>query len=556
MDKRYTNSDLEEFFRLSKNMPVDYSIEKVEELINAAPSGKVIKHVVLTPKLKFLIMSTSIVSLILLGLLHFFSFSHPGATLVKPADNLPLQQTKTGLHQHSGSENTFIPVKSHHHLAQPDTNMDGEALLVNLSIEELSNLGFVFSDTGMYYKNYYQREYSFFKNIVNGGIGGTYGLIEYSNAHLQVHSENNFYPLYITNKSYDIYWEPIRKRENFEMFNDTLVPIRITEEQSKYDCDLIFWFIASPDLFKHLPSNYSWLEEKYNSIKEIKIRESGKNLVEFVPEPVITASRYIELSQYELEKLGFLFTNEAVSYIFTLKDNVFKLSLNDGNHMEIFGQNEKWGFDKAIFNFNQKDESKVKTPFKLFFISDSYGNQPFIWTIKPGDEDKLKSSYFQKKIDYLVPVVIHKKDYPVLRTDFIFWFEPNKPLFDSLPGSMGKAIEREYKYITAPTEQRKEAPECEYFNACHAPLYKDFMVFPNPINSLARIIFTAEHKTIGRVELLDINGKKLKTVTSYLNIEKGMNTCEIDLCDRAPGIYMLVLVTKQGYQVQRVIVAR
>lgn len=555
MFKRYTNSDLEEFFRLSKNMPVVYSIEKVEKLINAAPTGKVIKQIVLSSKLKFIIMSTSIVSIILIGLLHFFSFGHPESTYVKPAEKLPLQQTETGLQQHSSSENTFTPPQAHHHLASADTVFDGEALLVNLSVEELTNLGFVFNDTGMYYKNYYQGEFSFFKNFVNGGVGGTNGLIENSNTHLPVHSDNNFYPLYITNNNYDIYWEPIRKRENFDLLNDTLVPVRITEEQSKYNSDLIFWFIATPDLFKHLPSKYSYLEEKYNSIKEIKKRGSEKNLVKFVPVPVITASHYIELSQTELEKLGFIFTDDAVSYIFTLSNDVFKLSLNDGNHMEM-GQNEKWGFDNAILNFNQKDDSKLKSPFKLYFISDSYGNKPFTWIIKPGDEIKLKSSYFQKKIDYLVPIVIHKKDYPVLRTDFIFWFEPNQALFDSLPGNMGKVMEREYKYITTPAEQQKEAPECEYFNVCHAPLYKDFKVFPNPLNALARINFTAEHTTVGRIELLDINGKKLKTLTSHLNIEKGMNSCEIDLCDRAPGIYMLVLVTKQGYQAQRVIVAR
>lgn len=594
MDKRFTNSNLEEFFRLSKNMPVNYSIEKVEKLINATPSGKVIKQSVLSSKLKFIIMSTSIVTIILVGLFSFFSLGRTESNLVKSTENIPPQQTTSRLQQHSISENTFAPAQAHQHLAPSDTIIDGETLLVNLSVEELVNLGFVFSDTGMYYKNYYQGEYSSFKSFLNEATEATWGLNEYGNKQLPVHSENNYYPVYITRNSYSIFCEPLRASEDFEMFNDTLVPVRVTEEQSKYNSDLIFWFIATPDLFRHLPSKYSWLEDKYNNIKEIKRERSEKNIVDYVPVPVINASRYIELSQQELEKLGFSINNEAVSYTFRIEDNIFIFSLNNGSHLEILDDETQTTLNKMDFNLNPdttdgnhmecrvnnsgttfslietdinyyktnglktnlKNKDLGKLPFKLFYISDLYGDQPFSWNNNSDDKDKLKSSSFQNKIDYLVPVVIHKKDYSVLPADFIYWFEPSQALFDALPAHIGKAIEKEYKYITTPVEQRKEAPECEYFNVCHAPLYKDFRVFPNPVNALATINFTSESKTVGRIELLDINGKKLKTVTSHLNIQKGMNSCPIDLCEINSGIYILVLTTKKDYQTQRIIVER
>jgi hypothetical protein len=173
MDKRFTNSNLEEFFRLSKNMPVNYSIEKVEKLINATPSGKVIKQSVLSSKLKFIIMSTSIVTIILVGLFSFFSLGRTESNLVKSTENIPPQQTTSRLQQHSISENTFAPAQAHQHLAPSDTIIDGETLLINLSVEELVNLGFVFSDTGMYYKNYYQEEYSSFKSFLNEATEAT-----------------------------------------------------------------------------------------------------------------------------------------------------------------------------------------------------------------------------------------------------------------------------------------------------------------------------------------------------------------------------------------------
>lgn len=536
MENKYTDAQLEEFFKRFKKLPVSTPVETIEDLLQTSTPRNIMHRNFISANLKYILIYTSFILLLLVGFWGLFP-KNDKSNIRKNVPILKSESTVLNIEKDTTFFTNVASSKNHIHINNTDTIINGESFVLSLSNQELSQIGFVITDSGLYYNNYFEGENSFF---ICGNIsrpGSTWGLKRYSNYNDLEPSTFNFYPLYISGNSYEVNYEPLRKRELFDTANDTLVPVKVTESQMKGTNDLIFWFTATHQLFDRLPERYKALEHNYKLLKELKTSKPNQNLVEFIPTPVIHSSRYVELSTTELERVGFSFSNEAVSYNLQLGGMLSKMSFNSGVEMSL------------------DEKPTPDSPLKLFFISDQYGNQPVIWH-KTEDLDKMKSSYFQKKIDYLVPVIVQKKDYPMLRSDFIFWFEPTQALFDSLPSNLGKEIEAEYKSITAPAKNRTEAPECQYFSACQQSMYKDFRITPNPVKALARINFTSDINSKGRIELIDINGKKIKTLVSPIKIEKGMNSYQIDLCDIKPGIYMLLVTTHEGFQVQKVIVSR
>lgn len=129
-----------------------------------------------------------------------------------------------------------------------------------------------------------------------------------------------FFPVYTS----DLYGKisGLNSIDSFESSNDTLVPVVV--RFSRLRCDLkqdhLFWFTPTEDFFRALPERYQFIKENYEVIKIKKRDNSENNLVEYSIEDWVSkqmlptgtkidgSGNIIQLTDAELENIG-LFKN-------------------------------------------------------------------------------------------------------------------------------------------------------------------------------------------------------------------------------------------------------
>ncbi|MDN5214659.1 T9SS type A sorting domain-containing protein [Fulvivirgaceae bacterium BMA12] len=429
-----------------------------------------------------------------------------------------------------------------------DTIVDGSKLEVLLSNDELSKLGFMINETGVYYKNRFRNKTACFHDRFEDGDGEMTNLTKSPNQNnkKEHYSTHDFYPVFMTDFLYHPGLAVDGNPEVFGVRRDTLVPVRIQARiLGNSDTDIIMWFIPTPNFFNALPAKYRHLHPIYSCLRAIKKRTGRSEIVRFRQKSLIRITQFVEPDKETLLQLGFEFDNDKIIYKQRGKTCFFMVTISK--------------FSQSI---HVKDEEVIAQDpdLNLVFLSDTVGRQNIKWACRSStDKNKHNRRNFEKLHDLLVPVKLRKQNYPdLLSKDLIFWFEPSEALFNALPSDLGERIKQEYESIVSEPNSRKEnSSSCTFFETCRSTLHLDAMrLFPNPAQDQLSLHFNLHKEQFGSISLLTMGGIRVKELLSDAIIFPGKNTYEFDISGVPSGIYLLSIMTSEGFKTQRVIVQK
>jgi hypothetical protein len=157
---------------------------------------------------------------------------------------------------------------------------------------------------------------------------------------------------------------------------------------------------------------------------------------------------------------------------------------------------------------------------------------------------------------YLIPVMVRQSKLAnEFAEDRIFWFTPTEAFFDRLPDRIKEDIRAEYN-IVASDEKSAELTTCNYFESCKSTLFVENMkVYPNPTTNKITIDFNLSKSQEGSISISNIAGQQIKVLNSKTTFEKGFNSYKFDLSGISPGVYLVSIVTKEGFKTERIIVS-
>ncbi len=576
MKNNYTEENINEWFKQMKELPEYMSFTEVSELVDKGLPSKSWTNKFKKHNLKIIIMTT--ISIITLTYFIFFwtnpdhphliseevstigtEHLEPDLTLDQNTAEERLEITSADLPIPQADQKKVIPTstetkveggKSHFQREtndRIDTLKDGKALIIELSDQELRNLGFLVDSTGIYYHNYYRGERIYFharyEKNEKGAVGEITSLIRFKNQFNKKEAPSNldFYPVAISNMLYTPSSILTGKYSQFPSINDTLVPVHIRQSQLKYgDNDKIFWFTPTTKFFSSLPNRYSHLEITYNQIKRKKRSSEIPDLIKYHPDRLVTKIPEINLALEDLEKLGFRIENQSIKITANLCDDNLTLGFKKGGVSATF-------HDSIPNNI---------APISFVFVSDEFGQQCFKMRCKGDPENKLSDSYFMQQIEYLVPIVFKQKNYPnVLNADKIFWYKPSEELFALLPPNLSADLKSEFELVSGAKSDSQNPTNCNYFEACRSTLRLDeFKVFPNPASQGTTVQFKLDQPIEGRISLANIAGQEIKLLKPQSKFESGLNRHYVDFEGVKPGIYLIAVQSKVGFKTHRIII--
>jgi hypothetical protein len=124
-----------------------------------------------------------------------------------------------------------------------------------------------------------------------------------------------------------------------------------------------------------------------------------------------------------------------------------------------------------------------------------------------------------------------------------------------LPDRISEELRLEYNAILKGATLPQS--NCTYFEACKSTLDVDGMkIYPNPANQTINVDFSLPAAAAGYISLVNISGAQIKVLVSDTNFQEGANHFTANVSDIAPGIYMVMIKTDNGFKTQRLIVTR
>jgi hypothetical protein len=302
----------------------------------------------------------------------------------------------------------------------------------------------------------------------------------------------DFYPVFKSNEYFgEIQGNGSLKISNFEMANDTLVPI-VFPKMGGGDTEEILWFVLTNQLYDILSVNHKPLMDELIQYKTIKKRFPKKNIIDYRSPFSIDEYRILKLSKNELQKMGFSFYADSTIY----SGINFKVMLSN-KQITMFAK----GFDKQqILDINDG--------CLALFVTDNYGNTlnnslgllPMIFPNK--DE-------IYRQIPLLIPVEVKGGGF---YNSLFFWFLPSESFFKAISKEVSTEIKAEYDYVIAEDKSQLEKPVCKYFDECKNTLkVSNFKAYPNPANNQVTVSFTLPEPIEGRITLVDLawRGRKV-----------------------------------------------
>lgn len=433
----------------------------------------------------------------------------------------------------------------------PPKTIKGDIKMVVADQALLEKLGFQFIDGSVYYKNKWgeqdheQAQYMY--QVIEGGKV-TYMLntqiysIEETPA---ITTSLNFYPIAEAYRSGKLVAHMI-KCGDLTSANDTLFPIYCQQGLVSYEPnDIIFWFHITDDFIQKLPHEKLAFAEKIEQLKPIKRKFPELNLVDYSQDPLIDSSSLIELYKQEIFKLGFSL-EQGPKFVETPTGRIDKISFKYTMVEDSATFGVSYNLNGSETFWNDYSNSLEKNP-KLVFVTNIYGD--FITKIVE-NKDLMNSRE-------MIPIIIHKEMFSeAIRDDRVYWFEISDKLFKALPERISKDLQEEYNYIIAENKEDLVQPECKYFDECKNTLINsNFKVFPNPANQNTTVSFTLSDAITGRISLVDLAGRERQVLLPETTLSKGFQRFEFDLAGVSEGMYLITLYSNQGFQMQRLLIS-
>jgi hypothetical protein len=358
-----------------------------------------------------------------------------------------------------------------------------------------------------------------------------------------VPTQLNFYPIFKSNEYFgDILENGTLNSSDFEMANDTLVPIVFPKTKNGSDTEEILWFVLTKQLYEILSVKHKPLMDELIQYKTAKKIFPQKNLIVYRSPFSIDESKVLKLSHNELQKMGFSFYADSTIYSGRNSRAQYKVMLSE---RQSTTQTMKYDYELQI--------PELVDGCLAVLITDNSGNPLYnslgLLPVLFPNEDEI-----YKQIPLLIPVEVKGGGF---YNSLFFWFLPSESFFRAISKEVSTEIKAEYDYVIAEDKSQLEKPDCKYFEECKNTLkVSNFKVYPNPANSTATISFSLPEAIDGRITLVDMSGRERQVLQPNTNYSKGSHSIEVDVSSVPEGIYLITLYSDKGIQTQRFIVAR
>ena len=453
----------------------------------------------------------------------------------------------------------------------PPATIKGDLKMVVADQELLEKLGFRFEyiqeynpdsvweygclPYSVYYNNFYETDKFSSKSnlpIVYSFTNGIEGKATFTNSiffqEIEIKDSASFnnlsyYPNIVSYTSGFVRFNLFPDNFNFEMTNDTLLPVFVpTQTISSDPNNWVLWFNVTDSLIALLPKSVRTQVENIQNNKNLKNEFPSLDLIDYQQEALVDSSRFIELNNDELYQIGF-------SSIHINKNNQSIIGIN-GEHRLVYEKTDDcYHLKLTITHFGSSTEKEYLKENCI------YDNLALI-TSTIGDFENVVYSG-KSALKNLVPILIRQEQFPeILNKNLVFWFTPTNYIFQHLPERISTELQKEYNYIIAENKSELVKPECNYFEECkNTLLINNFKVFPNPANQQTTVTFTLPKAINGRISLVDLAGRERQVLLPKTNLTKGFQRYEFDMSGVSEGMYLMTLYSDQGIQVQRLMVS-
>lgn len=560
MKSRYSEKDIERFYKRFRELPVSYPIEKVHQLINNPNALARHKVKFQFNQLKFLIMTSIIIigvaALLLWPTSENYIKDQPGSrneVISTEKDNQPfnprtndipgrnstlLSELQSESKQFSDKNKTdgFIgkenpsgmqPDKETNQLYSSgtdcnwpsDTVVDKRSLYVYLSNAELERLGIHIVDPS-------GSKFYYF------GVEGSKSSSQCFNVPCRSDTMKPS-PFYIAALTDTLCTTEMWGSDFYEEA-DTLLPVLATDFTYK---NRIFWFIPSDSIFRVLPYRYQYLKKKFGNLKCVKRNNPDRQIVnhwDINRNTILDEINYLELSKAELEAIGIRFYENGFDMTDPTGTFYYRLDYN--------------GTESG----NRKRNINIEFP-NMFpaLITDIKGLEQNRYGLKLTNylERNNRSNF-----DLLVPVLMPANNYIYNRNyELIFWYYPTEDFINALPERIRNQLRSEMIGIKEGITSIDAS--CTYFEACKSTLQlDDLMIYPNPAAQQVNIEFSLPASTNGRISLVSISGIEVKTLVPEGFMPSGYNHFTASLSGITPGVYLISIITKEGFKTQRIVI--
>ena len=429
-----------------------------------------------------------------------------------------------------------------------DQVIPADDMVLQLTVEELSRLGFEYEESekkmGLYYLNEHEDIVSSFlmdwKKKGSTTFRSTWAPQRSSdNDNIKKDpSHFDFYPLFMT----DFTGESVRgavipgsaKMDQRDLY----VGIKLNQQVSSlFDQEQTLWFQPTESFLALLPDRYDYLSETVKCIQELRGQTGRTNIVSHYHNSMMEGIQALELPQDKLEQMGFEFSNNRIEY--------------SQQETSICGMKLSLGNDEMGVDMRGRHPKRLS---KLVFVSDNLGRQWVSWNCDKGNNDKSNEA-FVASYETLIPVILSKSTYPFLAKDQYLWFEATDELLGLIPGEQGQLIREEYKYLVA-EDKSDLRTSCTFFEACRSTIHlHELEVYPNPTsNGEVSMQFQLPEQLDLSITLTDLNGKEVSELISKKTYDSGLNELKLNVADAISGMYLLIIRTNEGYLSRRLMI--
>ena len=354
-----------------------------------------------------------------------------------------------------------------------DTVLKG--VILDLTKEELTRLGFMFDEDGYYYLNKLpdgtrMNCWSWYANkdktstipmgiLGNADVKYRGGSVGWGSGSW-VNKENksplhdfDFYPVITTDLNLENV-SPIDQVANqakhyFRLMKDTLVPVLFSRKKlGGYDTpDKLVWFKVSDQFFDLLKTEQSEKAKGNYTIAKDFIQQrtpADKVFLEYVD--YLMQPFTVKLKPQVLECFGIVLSKDRVDYQFSYYGVEMKWWVDQSgigvNHYSIGSGSENITVSSdngipMIMTDGSKDsagnENKGKSPM-IFAVSKKFNGN----TVGLGD--------YLSDLDLMVPVQIDDPEASEFLQELVIWIFPNEKFFSCLPSDMADQMRKEFNY--------------------------------------------------------------------------------------------------------------
>jgi len=608
-----SKSTLSEVFDQARNAAPEAPVSKMSSLLEHGNALPLASAPVFRPRritklfnpLKLIVMISSIVIITSALLIWNPGDRKETNTASEPDSNneqvipIPLQKEKAtpDLTSKPLTISTIQELVSHSGPPFKDTTMQG--IILELTNEELTRLGFQFTPTGFTFLN--RMKDGLYLNFLSDKDKYT------EHIYLSV-TEDVLYMIKKDTTSLDFYPEAIGDQQGslwhcatkestrlideakpdykavWEQMNDTLVPVRINSELTRgYDAaPIILWFKASDTFFSIIGTGKSSESQKiWKTAKELALSGGSVNHVAYTYQSYQEPDNLLVLSPDVFRCFGFHFENGLYTFYSYINKDWFRFNPRGGEdyiYHEAPTNPDFLGISTPVLSIHNKFNGR----FHVMNINLIYE----VWR-----QDSVEGVPFMDALELCIPIRIADTTLSQYVQDCIFWIYPNDRFLECLPPEIGEPMRKERNYqlkrmdpLFIPrvrgtigiksegpamlsvnpgvppglAEQEKlkdhaiedtEPVPCVYFtNLCQILSGLDYVnLYPNPATDKLNVDLILNQSKQIRFRVMDLGGRLIQdegAPESYA--EGGRFTFSLDISNLQSGLYMLVMTDEEG----------